>query len=172
MSGGTDRTEGVEPVELDEVEAARRRLTAALAGRGVETAGLAWLSADESDATIRSWIQRGAQRYGALSLNPPAGAPARSGEFADGVLPAWVSRVPGDVIVMFFRPSSGRLLARSDRQFVIENFVALARSDGDGFAAVLPDLRGVLLVNVEERLGERALDIDAWGDFATGEANR
>ncbi len=65
-----------------------------------------------------------------------------------------------------------QFLARCDFDFVFDNYVAMARADGDGFAAIAPELEGVLLVNVEESLGDSVLEIDAWGEFARGRGKK
>jgi len=55
---------------------------------------------------------------------------------------------------------------------VIDNLVALACSNGDGFAAAIPDLAGVLLVNVDGSSQRSSLEIDAWGEFVRGDVRR
>jgi hypothetical protein len=152
----------------EEAALARQRLLGSLARRGVETARLEWLSHDESESLVRHWMDRGARKYQGLSLNPPSGASVRRGQFQDGTLPSWLERNPRPVFILFFRPSTGGLIARSDLEFALGNLVDLARSDGDGFAVITPDLEGVLLINVEEKLGDSALEIDAWGELICG----
>jgi hypothetical protein len=149
----------------EDIETIQRRLIDRLVERGVDTSHLNWLSAAESASVIQHWMDLGAQRHGRLALNPPPGSNAHRGDFPDGILPAWLGRSSRDVVVQFFRPSSGHLLARSTFDFAVDNLVSLARADGDGFGAMAPDLEGVLLVNVEESLGDSSLDFDAWGEF-------
>jgi hypothetical protein len=149
----------------EDIETVRQRLVGNLIERGVDTSRFAWLSSTESESVIQHWIDLGAQRYGRLALNPPPDSNAHRGEFQDGVLPSWLDKTPRTVFVQFFRPSSGRLMARCDSTFAIDNHVAFARADGDGFGAMTQDLEGVLLVNVEEYLGDSTLEIDAWGRF-------
>lgn len=149
----------------EDVETVRQRLVDKLIERGVDTARLTWLSSLESESVIQHWIDLGARRYGHLALNPPPDGNARRGEFPDGTLPLWLSASSRDVFVQFFRPSSGRLLARCDLDFAVDNLSIFARADGDGFGAIAPNLEGVLLVNVEDRLGDSTLEIDAWGEF-------
>lgn len=149
----------------EDTEVVRQRLLGKLGQRGVDTSRLTWMSSTESESVIQHWISLGAQRYGRLALNPPPGGNARRGEFQDGTLPPWLDRSSRDVVVQFLRPSSGRLLARCGYDFAVENLVEFARADGDGFGAMTSNLEGVLLVNVEEHLGDSILDIDAWGEF-------
>jgi hypothetical protein len=87
------------------------------------------------------------------------------GEFPAGTLPEWLHAAPGTGFILFFQPSRGHLLARCELKFAIDNLVAFARADGDGFAAMTAELAGVLLVNVEEELGDAVLEIEAWGTF-------
>ena len=153
-------------VRLEESRVAQRRLLKILKGYAVDVSQLVWLPVDEAESEIHHWTADiGAQRYGALFINPPAGVNFRRGEFRNGNLPDWIRRTPARVIIQFFRPYSGHLLARCDFLFALDNIVPLARADGDGFAVMTPDLDAVMRVNVEERLGDSALDIDAWGDF-------
>jgi hypothetical protein len=147
-------------------EAVRQRMLDSLAERGVDTDRLTWLSSDETDAMVQHWMGLGAYRYGRLALIPPPDSNVRRGEFEDGTLPPWLDTTSRDIFVSFSRPSGGpKRIARCEFSFVVENLVALARADGDGFAALTPDLEGVLLVNVEEELGASVLEIDAWGEF-------
>lgn len=149
----------------EDLDSVRERLMGHLVELGVDIDRLTWLSSAESESVIQHWIDLGAQRYGHLALNPPPDSNARHGEFQDAALPSWLDRTPRDIFVQFFHPSTGRLLARSDFSFAIDNLFTLARADGDGFGAMTQDLEGVLLVNVEDRLGNSALEIDAWGEF-------
>ena len=66
---------------------------------------------------------------------------------------------------MFFQDYHRKFYARCDWGFVLDNLAALARADTDGFAAVTSEFEGVLLVNVEEELGDSVLEIEAWGDL-------
>lgn len=147
-------------------ELVRRHLVDGLAERGVDTTGLTWLSSEETSTQVQHWIDQGAQRYGRFALIPPEGSNVHRREFNDGELPPWLDT--GDraqeMLVSFSRPAGGqKRIARSTLGYVVDNIVSLARADGDGFAAATPDLRGVLLVNVEESLGESTLEFDAWG---------
>jgi hypothetical protein len=83
------------------------------------------------------------------------------GEFPTETLPKWLDTSPRTVLILFFQPSQGHLLAPCQLEFAIENLVALARADGDGFAAITAQLEGVLLVNAEEDLGDSVLEIEA-----------
>jgi hypothetical protein len=149
-------------------EIVRQHLMDELAERGVDISGLTWLSLEETAQQVQRWIDKGAQRYGRLALIPPPGSDVRRGEFNHGDLPPWLetSARKREVLVSFSRPAGGqKRIARCEFGFVVDNLVSLARADGDGFAAVTPDLAGVLLVNVEEDLGHSALEFDAWGTF-------
>lgn len=141
------------------------RLNALLVCRGVDTAKMSWLSFDEGISMVEYWTSIGVRRYGRLSLQPPVGSNIKRGEFADGDVPSWLDVQSRPVFVKFSRPTKKPFIARCDLAFAVANCVVLARSDGDGFAAMTPDLEGVLLVNVEDRLGDSILDFDAWGVF-------
>jgi len=153
-------------------EPVRHELLDRLSERGIDIRGLAWLSPDETAAQIQRWIDLGAQRYGRLALIPPAHCNVRRGEFRDGTLPTWLDLGERELLVSFSRPfgSGQKRIARCESEFVRHNLVDLARADGDGFAAMSERLEGVLLVNVEERLGDSSLDIDAWGEFILPDA--
>jgi hypothetical protein len=147
-------------------ELARQRLIDGLSERGVDITDLTWLSSEETSAQVQHWIDQGSQRYGRFALIPPQGSNVHRGEFADGELPPWldIRDRSQEVFVSFSRPASGqKRIARCQFGYVVDNLVSLARADGDGFAAATPDLRGVLLVNVDESLGESMLEFDAWG---------
>jgi hypothetical protein len=102
---------------------------------------------------------------GPAVAQPPADGSARRGEYADDDLPPWLRPEPVEAIVMFLRPATDYLLARCATEFAVAERARLARIDGDGFCALTPDLDAGLLVNVETRLGDEALDVDAWGSF-------
>jgi hypothetical protein len=153
-----------------DAEVAQADLFADLTAAGVDAARLAWLPLDENRAVVRQWMELGAQRWGRLSLNPPATGRVRRGEYADDELPPWLVAPPHDVIVMFFRPATDYLLARCAADFAVAERVRLARTDRDGFGALTPSLDAGLLVNVESRLGDAALDFDGWGSFVRVEA--
>lgn len=144
---------------------AQATLIADLTHAGVNVEHLRWLPLAESRSVVRHWMGLGAQRWGRLSLNPPAGSRVRRGEYPDDELPPWLRPVPPESIVMFFRPATDYLLARCATAFAVAERARLARTDRDGFAALTPELDGGLLVHVESRLGDAALDIDAWGSF-------
>ncbi len=73
----------------------------------------------------------------------------------------------------FSRPTGRpRRIGSCEFGFVIDNLVALACSNGDGFAAAIPDLAGVLLVNVDGSSQRSSLEIDAWGEFVRGDVRR
>jgi hypothetical protein len=148
-----------------DVEEAQAALIDDLARGGVDVRRLHWLPGPESRAIVRHWMELGAQRWGRLSLNPPADGSARRGEYPDDELPPWLRPVPAEATVMFLRPATDYLLARCETAFAVAERSRLARIDGDGFCALTPELDGGLLVNVETRLGDEALDIDAWGSF-------
>jgi hypothetical protein len=152
----------IDPEELE------RRLVDELAAHGVDTARLTWLSSEETRSVVQRWIEDGAQRYGRLALVPPPDSNVHRGEFGDGELPTWLDAGPRrrETFISFSRPAGGpRRIARCEFGFVIDNLASLARADGDGFAAVTSGLEGVLLVNVDDRLGDSRLEIDAWGEF-------
>ncbi|HLL68011.1 MAG TPA: hypothetical protein VK453_20185 [Micromonosporaceae bacterium] len=149
----------------EDPDSVRERLISRLAELDIDTDRLSWLSLQESRSVTQRWIDLGAQRYGGLALHPPPGSDARHAEYADGVPLSWLATTPREVFLLFFRPSPGGLLARSDFGFAIANLPALAHADGDGFGALTRDLEGVLLVNLDERPGKSALEIDAWGEF-------
>lgn len=148
-----------------DVGEAQATLIADLARGGVDVRRLHWLPPAENRTIVRHWMELGAQRWGRLSLNPPVDGTARHGEYADDELPSWLRPGPAEAIVMFLRPATDYLLARCATEFAVAERARLARIDGDGFCALTPDLDGGLLVNVEARLGDEALDIDAWGTF-------
>jgi hypothetical protein len=152
----------------EESEKARQRLLVRLAERGVDTSRFDWLSPAESEATVQRWVELGAQRYGSLALIAPPGVNAARGEYRDGDIPPWLARSSRRVFVLFFQDFRMQFLARCDFEFVLDNLVAMARADGDGFAAMTGGLEGTLLVNVEEKLGNSALEIEAWGEFIYG----
>jgi hypothetical protein len=149
-------------------EVLRRRLVGDLAMRGVDTSRLTWLSLEETGSVVQRWMDLGAQRYGRLALIPPSGSNVHRGEFDDGELPPWLNTESRskDAFVSFSRPAGGpRRIARCEFGLVVDNLASLARADGDGFAAMTSGLEGVLLVNVDDRLGDSRLEIDAWGEF-------
>jgi len=149
-------------------EVLRQRLLEDLAGRGVDLTALSWLSAEETDILVQRWIDGGAQRYGRFALIPPPDSNVHRGEFPDGELPSWLDAAARsqEVFVSFSRPAGGRKrIARSELGFVLDNLFPLARADGDGFAAVTPEMEGVLLVNVGGDLDDSYVEIDAWGEL-------
>lgn len=148
-------------------EALRQQLLDNLAARGVDGARLMWLSNEETDQLIQRWVDLGACRYGVFALIPPDDSDVRRAEYEDDHVPSWLDGTPHrEVLISFSRPADGRRrIARCDFAFVLDNIASLALADGDGFAAVTPDLGGVLLVNVEEDLERSRLEIDAWGEF-------
>jgi hypothetical protein len=149
----------------------QQRLVDGLAERGVDTAGLTWLSSEETDSVVQHWMDLGAQRYGHLALIPLPNSNVHRGDFDDGELPPWLDTASRSrkVFVSFSRPAGGRRrIASGEFGFVIDNLASLARSDGDGFAALTSGLEGVLLVNVDNNLGDSRLEIDAWGEFILG----
>jgi hypothetical protein len=144
-----------------------QRLVDDLVARGVNLSEMKWLSLEETGSVVQYWMGLGAQRYGRLALVPADGSNVRRGEFPEGELPIWLCSDPQsrEVFISFSRPASGRRkMARSTLGFAVDNMAALARADGDGFAAVTSNLEGVLLVNVSLDPGS-PLEIDAWGDF-------
>jgi hypothetical protein len=144
-----------------------QRLVDNLAARGVDTSGLNWLSSEETSSVVQRWMDSGAQRYGHLAFIPAVDSNVRRGEFDYGELPTWLETDlrPREVFASFSHPAGGsRRIARSTFGFIVDNLVALACADGDGFAMLTSDLGGILLVNVPDSLDSR-LEIDAWGDF-------
>jgi hypothetical protein len=128
-----------------DAEEARATLIGDLARGGVDVRRLHWLPPAESRAVVRHWMGLGAQRWGRLSLNPPADGSARRGEYADDDLPPWLRPEPVEAIVMFLRPATDYLLARCATEFAVAERARLARIDGDGFCVLTPDLDGGLL---------------------------
>jgi hypothetical protein len=166
MTGSPPSSPGSVPAQWQQdVELVKSKLLRRLAGRGVDTANLRWLSANEASSVLQLWARLGPRRYGTFALIPPPGVSAMRGEFSTGTLPKWLDTSPRTVLILFFQPSQGHLLAQCQLEFAIENLVALARADGDGFAAITAQLEGVLLVNAQEDLGDSVLEIEAWGNL-------
>lgn len=139
-----------------------------LAALGVDCSGFESLSLNESDPIVRRWVEMGAERYGRLALVAPPGMRVMRGEFQDGIIPDWLDRGHRLVFVLF-RDYRSEGLARCNWEFALANYADMARTDGDGFAAVTEELEGVLLVNVEEGLGDSVLEIEAWGELIARE---
>jgi hypothetical protein len=166
MTGSPPSSPGSVPAQWQQdVELVKSKLLRRLAGRGVDTANLRWLSANEASSVLQLWARLGPRRYGTFALIPPPGVSAMRGEFSTGTLPKWLDTSPRTVLILFFQPSQGHLLAQCQLEFAIENLVALARADGDGFAAITAQLEGVLLVNAQEDLSDSVLEIEAWGNL-------
>jgi hypothetical protein len=146
-------------------EIVRRRLLGALIEHSVDVSELVWLSGEESESVVRHWVDIGAERYGRLALIAPPWAGVLRGEYGGGVIPSWLDGRPREVFVMFFQDYHKKFVARCGWKFVLDNITVLARADGDGFAALTSELEGVLLVNVEDELGDSVLEIEAWGDL-------
>ncbi|MPZ78939.1 MAG: hypothetical protein GEV28_00445 [Actinophytocola sp.] len=134
---------------------------------GVDMYNVSWMSAEDSEVAIRHWRALGAEKYGRLTLVPPEGSNVRRGEFSDGTVPPWLAqdRCSQRVLVSFSAAMPVGLLAICEWGFVVDNLSQLARADGDGYAVAKSDLQGVVLVNIDDDLGDKAFLVDAWGDF-------
>lgn len=69
------------------------------------------------------------------------------------------------MIALFDQDYHRRFYARCGWEFVLGNLAALARADGDGFSVLTAEFEGVVIVTVDEKLGDSVLEIEAWGDF-------
>jgi hypothetical protein len=81
-----------------------------------------------------------------------------------GLAPPWLAE-DADSVFLIFNNYRTIGIARCQWKLVRENIFTLAVIDGNGYAAVSPELTGVVLVDLELDDGSSSFEIMAWGDL-------
>jgi hypothetical protein len=142
----------------------RARIEQALLTRSADTSSvLQWLSVEESRTLAEHWVHDlGAAEYGRLAL-PPSSNSRIFGRFSPGQVPSWLVK-SADSALIIFSDYRNIGIARCSWELIRENLTALAEADGEGYAAVFPELTGVVTVDLEPDEHSINYEIMAWGD--------
>lgn len=81
-----------------------------------------------------------------------------------GHVPSWLATSADSIFIVFneYRITG---IASCSWEFIRENLVALATIDGNGYAAVTPELTGIAIVDLEIDGDSSKYEIMAWGDL-------